>query len=506
MGRFKVPSWLQPSADADRKSQNRRSFSGFPQPKPKHETVAAVPAAEHKPSTHHQSRLVELAKKISADAEKLETYLRNNDLPQPGFGVDAPHDFPKLPADVQRSRQEIIYATRELETLVLGPRESVRWKVWSFLDTLSLQVINSYGIAKLVPLDAPTPLSELQTKTQLDSINLARILRHAMTNRVFYEPSPGLIAHTAGSRLLAQDGALQDWVGVNGEDFFPAAAHVLTSLRTYPEATSLTTTGFNFAFDTVGKEPMFVTFGKDPERARRMGGAMASLTGGEGFEVKYLVDGYDLSAVDEMEGTLVDVGGSHGFVCVDLAKRWKRMRFIVQDLPKTLESAPKPICEDESVVERIQLQPHDFFQEQPAKGADVYYFRWIFHNYSTPYAIKLLKNLIPALKPGARILINDFCLRDPGSENPWDERLMRTMDLMMLALLNSQERQEHEFRALFAAADERFVFKGVTRVEGCRMSMVEAAWEPKEAVVNGAATNGEAERGGSETDAGEEGA
>lgn len=91
--------------------------------------------------------------------------------------------------------------------------------------------------------------------------------------------------------------------------------------------------------------------------------------------------------------------------------------------------------------------------------AVVYFFRWIIHNYSTPYAVKLLKNLVPALKPGARILINDHCLRDPGSENPWDERLIRSMDMVMLTLLNAQEREEHEFRALFAAADERFVFK-----------------------------------------------
>ncbi|POR33278.1 Sterigmatocystin 8-O-methyltransferase [Tolypocladium paradoxum] len=513
MAKFKVPSWLQsPASDPDTKKQNRRSFSGFSQRKPKHDTVAAVPetatgapADEGRPAAD-QSRLIELARTIGAEADKLETYLRNNGLPQPGFAADAPDDFPKLPRDVQRSRQEIIHATKELETLVRGPRETVRWGVWNYLDTLSLQVINNYGIAKLVPLDTPIPLSELQTKTQLDPINLARVLRHAMTNRIFCEPEPGLIAHTAASRLLAQDAALQDWVGFNSEDIFPAAANVLTALKTHPEATSLTTTGFNFAFGTVGEEPMFVTFGKDPVRARRMGGAMASLTRGEGYELRYLVDNYDFSAVDEREGTLVDIGGSHGFVCVDLAKRWKRMKFIVQDLPKTVESAPKPICEDESVAERIQLQAHDFFKEQPVKGADVYFFRWIIHNYSTPYAVKLLKNLVPALKPGARVLINDHCLRDPGSENPWDERLMRSMDLVMLTLLNAQERDEHEFRALFAAADERFVFKGVARTEGCRMSVVEAVWEPEEVVVNGAATNGEVKRGESETEVSEEGA
>jgi hypothetical protein len=81
------------------------------------------------------------------------------------------------------------------------------------------------------------------------------------------------------------------------------------------------------------------------------------------------------------------------------------------------------------------------------------------HNYSTPYAVKLIKNLVPALKPGARVLIMDHCLREPGAENPWDERQIRAMDLIMLALLNAQERTEQEFKDLFAAADEGFVFK-----------------------------------------------
>lgn len=102
--------------------------------------------------------------------------------------------------------------------------------------------------------------------------------------------------------------------------------------------------------------------------------------------------------------------------------------------------------------------------KKPASGHSdtpraVYYFRWIMHNYSTPYAVKILKNLVPALKPGARIVINDHCLREPGQENPWDEKIMRRMDMVMLALLNAQERTEAEFRELFRMADEGFVFK-----------------------------------------------
>jgi hypothetical protein len=89
----------------------------------------------------------------------------------------------------------------------------------------------------------------------------------------------------------------------------------------------------------------------------------------------------------------------------------------------------------------------------------VYYFRWIFHNYSTPYAVQILKNLIPALKPGSRIIINDYCIREAGSETLWDDKLLRSLDMIMGALFNSQEREEWEFRELFKAADPRFRFE-----------------------------------------------
>lgn len=215
---------------------------------------------------------------------------------------------------------------------------------------------------------------------------------------------------------------------------------------------------------------MFVTLGKSPARAKRMGGAMVSLTGGEGYELSYLLDNYSWPPA----GTLVDIGGSHGFVCTALAARYPNMKFVVQDLPRTINSAPNL---EGDLAERVSFQAHDFHTRQPVKGADIYFFRWIFHNHSDKYAINILRQLIPALKKGAKVLINDNCLKEPGQEGMWDEKIMRTIDLVMLSLLNAKERSEGEFRELFGKASEGFRFEGVTRPEGCRMSIVEAVWE-----------------------------
>lgn len=143
MGKFKVPSWLHTApagagtpSDAEKKRQNRRSFTGFSQHvRTKQESPAITKTETIREDTKQEvSQLLALAKKITAEAEKLEAYLKDNDVPYPGFGVEAPEDFPNLPDQIQQSRQEIVFATRELGSLVRGPRESVRWGVWSVCD------------------------------------------------------------------------------------------------------------------------------------------------------------------------------------------------------------------------------------------------------------------------------------------------------------------------------------------------------------------------------------
>ena len=90
--------------------------------------------------------MIALAQKITGETEKLEAHMKANNLPMPSFDVDAAADFPELPPDIAKSRQEIIFATKELGLLAHGPRESVRWGIWEFLDVTALQMINHYRI------------------------------------------------------------------------------------------------------------------------------------------------------------------------------------------------------------------------------------------------------------------------------------------------------------------------------------------------------------------------
>jgi hypothetical protein len=88
-----------------------------------------------KPST---SSLIALAATITRETEKLDKYLKENGTPTPSFDVDAPMDFPNLPAEIKKAREEVVRATKELGDLVTGPREGLRWMAWDVSFILRL--------------------------------------------------------------------------------------------------------------------------------------------------------------------------------------------------------------------------------------------------------------------------------------------------------------------------------------------------------------------------------
>ncbi|PQE14635.1 O-methyltransferase protein [Rutstroemia sp. NJR-2017a BVV2] len=446
------------------------------------------------------SSLVKLAAKIAQETEKISSYMKENGLPEPSFNVDSAVGFPKLPDALQRAREEVIKATAELGELLTGAEQGLRCLAWDSLAVMSSRMnaeeitAQQFAItaghlslqywylphkltavtAQSFPINGTSTFEEIAEKVGLDIINVRRLLRHAMTNRIFQEVKPGVIAHTAASKILAEDQAMADWVGFCVEDMWPASEKTIPALDQYPSASEPTQSGFCLANDTANIEPMFVTLGKSPLRAKRLGGAMASLTTGEGYELSHLINNYDWAALDAHHGTIVDLGGSHGFVCIELAKQFPNLKFVVQDLLKTIASAPQL---DDSLAPRIKYMVHDFHTAQPTKHADVYLFRWIMHNHSNKYATNILNQLKPALKKGARVLINDYCLPESGKgyEGP-EEKVMRTMDLVMLSLLNAQERGPRDWEELFRGAGG-FRFLGVKRLMGSRMSLIEAVWE-----------------------------
>lgn len=113
--------------------------------------------------------------------------------------------------------------------------------------------------------------------------------------------------------------------------------------------------------------------------------------------------------------TYVDIGGGRGHDIRALAAKYpdEDARFILEDLPVVVADTEKDMQKDGAKRDaRIELVGHDFFQEQPVKGAHVYYMHKVLHDWPDKDCLRILEAVKQAMAPHSRILICDFILPD----------------------------------------------------------------------------------------------
>lgn len=154
---------------------------------------------------------------------------------------------------------------------------------------------------------------------------------------------------------------------------------------------------------------------------------------------------------------VVDVGGSHGIVAIELARAFPGLQLVVQDLHEhiiTDADVQKPT----DIAGRVRFMVHDFLTTQPVPAA-VYFFRMIFHNWPDKYCVKILRALVPVLQPGARVVVNDAVIAEPCTL-PWDqETRLRNSDLNMLELQNAGESATRPLPSCVACPWPRLILK-----------------------------------------------
>ena len=140
-------------------------------------------------------------------------------------------------------------------------------------------------------------------------------------------------------------------------------------------------------------------------------GTMRSLASNENFSIKNMIEAFDWQGLGK--GLVVDVGGSFGHYCFEIAQASADLTFVVQDLEKVVAQAREEHANNDN-IERVKFQAYNFFTPQPIKNADIYLLRMICHDYSDKYAAQILSNIVPAMGPDSRILIVDTVMPEVG--------------------------------------------------------------------------------------------
>lgn len=163
---------------------------------------------------------------------------------------------------------------------------------------------------------------------------------------------------------------------------------------------------------------MYSVFAKNTERAGRWARGMAIFSERPQFSLSYITDYYDWESLGHAR--VVDIG-SRGAVSIALAKRFKSLQLTAQDVQKGRGDDDVP----EELRDRVRFTAHDPFAEQSCVAADVYSLRWMFHSWSDKYCIQILQALIPALKRGSKVLVQETVMPEPGTVALWKEKNIR---------------------------------------------------------------------------------
>lgn len=268
-------------------------------------------------------------------------------------------------------------------------------------------MIYTLNLPQHVPLAGSITYAAIATQISVPTDHLTRLFRYAITLGFFAEPAPSHVAHSPLSRLLVVNLDGFDAMGMILNELGPTTHAFPEALTRFAASEEPNETAYNIANDT--NLGIYDFLAQNPERARRFGAAMRFFSGDGGTYIQALLHAFPWTddAHDRDDFVVVDVGGGHGSVSSTLAGHTSKMRFVVQDKEATVDEGRRLL--PATLQNRVSFRTHDFFATQPIT-ADIYFFRWIFHNWSDKYCILILQNLIPAMKTGARVMVYEHVM------------------------------------------------------------------------------------------------
>ena len=157
------------------------------------------------------------------------------------------------------------------------------------------------------------------------------------------------------------------------------------------------------------------------------------------YEIYPLAQNVNKSPLDPDTVLLVDVGGGQGADALAFRQAHPNLsgRIIVQDLPETVAGA------DVTSLDGLELQPYDFFTEQPVKGARTYLFKWILHNWGDDSIKSFLSYTVQAMTNDSVLLVQELVMPATGVDFATS-----TLDIYQLLYFCGMERTADQWRDL----------------------------------------------------------
>ncbi|WP_435007388.1 methyltransferase [Tundrisphaera lichenicola] len=308
-----------------------------------------------------------------------------------------------------------------LQNLILG-----KWV------SQALSLAARLGIADSLK-EGPRPCDELARMNQVDPDSLYRVLRALASVGVFTEAEDRRFALTPMAEFLRSDvqGSLRAVANMAGSEW---------TWRPWGELPWCVKTG-EPAFEKTFGVPAFEYLARNPAAASVFDEAM---TGWSMQNSRAVAAAYDFSGI----GTLMDVGGGHGYLIATILKANPSLSGILFETSEVAEGAEARI-ESEGLAGRCRVVSGDFFAGIPEK-ADACILKSVIHDWDDGRASAILRNCREVVGAGGRVLLAEMVI--PLGNDPHPGKLL---DLEMLVMVGGHERTEEQFRELLAEAGFR---------------------------------------------------
>jgi len=290
----------------------------------------------------------------------------------------------------------------------------------------SLSIAAELGIADLVA-NQPKSTLQLSQELKVNENALYRLVRVLAAQGIFELDKNKMVSNSEISDFLMEDmeGSQRNFARMMGS---PWMWKIFNDLE-YSIAT-----GDSASKKAIGYENFFEYFKQEsPKDGKIFSQSMSSFS--YSFD-QPLVNAYDFSTCKQV----TDVGGAEGRLLKIIKNQYPSIKPVLFELPHAIEQAKQNDTEG-----ILNYEEGDFFNSIAA--SDCYLIKYILHNWNDENCIKILQNCRKSIAPNGRVLIMDMLIKE---DEP--QVFEKSLDMVMLVLLQSKERTKEEFEELLNKA------------------------------------------------------
>ncbi|KAF1362626.1 S-adenosyl-L-methionine-dependent methyltransferase, partial [Lizonia empirigonia] len=321
-------------------------------------------------------------------------------------------------------------------------------------DTAAFRCASEMELFQRIPLTLGRTASsaDLAAAVGVEAKVLTRILRLLCVHNCFQEVESNVFAHTRFSAFVQEHPHFMSFTRTSLEVFGASSTSLPDALLAPPGPKGLRPSAFEVRFG----EGCYAWWNKHPDKLARFQHGL--------HEPLLLNEIKDSDDWDDVQGTVVDVGGGEGQVAMCLVESFPHLEFVVQDIFITPDVVDKVALGRQA--NRLRFEVHDYFTPQQPMEGGTFFLKHCLHNNSDVDCVRILKAIALALGQsglGTRLIVAENVLPEWDDLSVSRQQRLELLqdDISMLQLFNAKKRTALQYQELLAQADPRLKMVGI---------------------------------------------